>query len=100
MGMRSVVDRAAEPASGTSFANAGMIAPGHAYAWSSPKALRTLARALFCDDLALRFRFQADPRFWRWCWRFYRQCTASAPPPTRAARSTCAATARIGCMPW
>ena len=59
-----VLDRAAEPASGTSFANAGMIAPGHAYAWSSPKALRTLARALFRDDLALRFRFQADPRFW------------------------------------
>ena len=48
-----VVDRAAEPASGTSFANAGMIAPGHAYAWSSPKALRTLARALLRDDLAL-----------------------------------------------
>jgi D-amino-acid dehydrogenase len=78
-----VVDRAGEPARGTSFANAGMIAPGHAYAWSSPKALRTLARALLRDDLALRFRFQADPAFWRWCWRFYRQCTAE-----RAAANT------------
>src|SRR5262245_39386912 len=78
-----VVDRGAEPAGGTSFANAGMVAPGHAYAWSSPKALRTLARALFRDDLALRFRFQADPQFWRWCWRFYRQCTAE-----RAAANT------------
>ncbi len=79
----TVVDRAPEPACGTSFANAGMIAPGHAYAWSSPKALRTLARAVFRDDLALRFRFQADPRFWSWCWRFYRQCT-----PERAAANT------------
>ena len=78
-----VIDRAAAPAAGTSFANAGMIAPGHAYAWSSPAALRTLLRALTRDDLALRFRFRADPRFWRWCWRFYRQCTAE-----RAAANT------------
>ena len=79
-----VLDRASEPASGTSFANAGMVAPGHAYAWSSPKAPRTLLRALFRDDLALRFRFQADPQFWRWCWRFLRQCTSE-----RAAANTC-----------
>ena len=78
-----VVDRAAAPAAGTSFANAGMIAPGHAYAWSSPAALRTLLRALTRDDLALRFRFRADPQFWRWCWRFYRQCTSE-----RAAANT------------
>ena len=78
-----VLDRASEPASATSFANAGMIAPGHAYAWSSPKAPRTLLRALFRDDLALRFRFQADPQFWRWCWRFLRQCTSE-----RAAANT------------
>lgn len=70
-----VVDRGREPATETSYANAGMIAPGHAYAWSSPKAIRTLARALLRDDLALRFRFQADPQFWRWCWKFARQCT-------------------------
>lgn len=71
-----VVDRREEPASETSYANAGMIAPGHAYAWSSPKAVKTLFRALWRDDLALRFRFQADPQFWRWCWKFYRQCTS------------------------
>ena len=65
----TVVDRRQEPASETSYGNAGMVAPGHAYAWSSPKAIRTLLRALFRDDLALRFRFQADPAFWRWCWR-------------------------------
>ena len=72
----TVVDRRELPASETSHANAGMVAPGHAYAWSSPKALKTLLRALLRDDLALRFRFQADPRFWRWCWRFLRQCTS------------------------
>lgn len=70
-----VVDRRELPASETSFANAGLVSPGHAYAWSSPKALKTLVRALTRDDLALRFRFQADPQFWRWCWLFFRQCT-------------------------
>lgn len=70
-----VVDRRELPASETSYANAGLVSPGHAYAWSSPKALKTLARSLLRDDLALRFRFQADPQFWRWCWLFYRQCT-------------------------
>jgi D-amino-acid dehydrogenase len=72
----TVVDRRELPASETSHANAGMVAPGHAYAWSSPKALKTLLRALLRDDLALRFRVQADPRFWRWCWKFLRQCTS------------------------
>ncbi len=78
-----VIDRRAEPASETSFGNAGMIAPGHAFAWSSPNALRTLVKALWRDDLALRFRFQADPAFWRWCLKFALQCTSA-----RAAANT------------
>jgi D-amino-acid dehydrogenase len=72
----TVVDRRAEPATETSYANAGMIAPGHAYAWSSPKALKILLKALTRDDLALRFRFQSDPRFWRWALLFALQCSA------------------------
>jgi D-amino-acid dehydrogenase len=79
----TVVDRHPEPASETSFANAGMVAPGHAYAWSSPKALGTLLRSLRRDDTALRLRFQKDPRFWAWSWRFLLQCTSE-----RAAHNT------------
>ena len=78
-----VVDRQPQPASETSYGNAGMVAPGHAYAWSSPNALRTLVKALWRDDLALRFRFQSDPQFWRWGWKFARQCTSE-----RAAANT------------
>ena len=40
-----------------------------------PRRCARWLRALRRDDLALRFRFQADPQFWRWCWRFARQCT-------------------------
>ncbi len=86
----TLVDRRPEPASETSYANAGMIAPGHAYAWSSPAALRTLLRALRRDDLALRFRFQTDPAFWRWAVRFALQCTTEkAAANTRRKVSLC-----------
>jgi D-amino-acid dehydrogenase len=86
----TILDRRPEPASETSYANAGMIAPGHAYAWSSPKAIRTLLRALGRDDLALRFRFQTDPQFWRWAVRFALQCTtAKAAANTRRKVGLC-----------
>jgi D-amino-acid dehydrogenase len=71
----TVVDRRNAAASETSFANAGLIAPGHAYVWSSPKAPGVLWRSLFRDDQALRFHLRLDPEMWRWCWKFLRQCT-------------------------
>ena len=79
----TVIDRADEPAAFTSFANAGLVAPGHAYAWSSPKAPGVLLRSLWRGDQALRFRPSLDPALWRWTWKFLRQCTAE-----RAARNT------------
>ena len=71
-----VVDRRAEPAAETSYANAGMIAPGHAYSWASPAALKTLIRSLWQADTSLRLKFQADPQFWRWGLKFLRHCTS------------------------
>ena len=79
----TVIDREAEPAAFTSFSNAGLFAPGHAYAWSSPAAPSILLRSLWRGDQALRFKFSTDPRFWRWMWRFWNECT-----PARAARNT------------
>ncbi len=72
----TVIDREAEPAAFTSYSNAGLFAPGHAYAWSSPAAPGILLRSLWKGDQALRFKFSADPRFWTWMWRFWGQCTA------------------------
>jgi D-amino-acid dehydrogenase len=72
----TVIDREAEPASFTSFSNAGLFAPGHAYAWSSPAAPSILLRSLWKGDQALRFKFSTDPSFWRWMWRFRKECTA------------------------
>ena len=42
----TVIDRQPEAACETSFANAGLVAVGHALAWANPRALRTLIRSL------------------------------------------------------
>lgn len=72
----TVVDRGDSAANFTSYANAGLVAPGHAYAWSSPRAPGMLLRSLWRDDQALRFRPSLDPALWRWTVKFLGQCTA------------------------
>ena len=78
-----VLDRETEAASLTSAGNAGLFAPGHAYAWSSPAAPGILLRSLWRNDQALRFKPTLDPAFWRWMAKFWGQCTAE-----RAAANT------------
>ena len=51
-----VIERNPEVASGASFGNAGMIAPGHSFVWSSPRAPIILAKSLMLKDQALRFQ--------------------------------------------
>ena len=58
-----LVERLPDVARDTSFGNAGMIAPGHSFVWSSPRAPWTLLKSLVLRDQALRFRMSADPRF-------------------------------------
>ncbi|HVL55513.1 MAG TPA: D-amino acid dehydrogenase [Burkholderiaceae bacterium] len=72
----TVVDRHDGVAMETSFANAGLVAPGHSYTWASPKAPKILLKSLFVGGQALRLRLKPDPRMWRWCLQFLRNCTA------------------------
>jgi len=71
----AVVDRQPAAALETSFANAGLISTGHAFAWASPRAARIMAKSLFLPDQPLRFRLRADAAFWRWSLKFLGQCT-------------------------
>jgi D-amino-acid dehydrogenase len=71
-----VIDREAKPASFSSYANAGLFAPGHSYAWSSPAAPGILLRSLWRNDQALRLRPTLSADFFRWMWRFWGECTA------------------------
>ncbi len=59
----------------TSWGNAGMIAPGHSFVWSSPRAPWILLKSLFRNNQALRFRFSTDPRLYSWSLKFLAECT-------------------------
>ena len=72
-----VVERNREVCAETSWGNAGMIAPGHSFVWSSPKAPITLLKSLVMKDQALRFKFSADPRLYTWSWLFLMECTSA-----------------------
>ena len=72
----TVLDREAGPAEFTSFGNAGMIAPGHAYAWASPASPSILLKSLWRNDQALRLKPSLDPAFLKWMWKFWGQCTS------------------------
>jgi D-amino-acid dehydrogenase len=63
--------------------NAGIIAPGHSFAWASPRAPRMLLQSLRGAETAIRMKLGADPELYRWGLRFLRECTSE-----RARRNT------------
>jgi D-amino-acid dehydrogenase len=71
----TVVERRPGVALETSFANAGLVAPGHSYTWASPRAPKILLKSLFVEGQALKLRLNADPHMWAWCAQFLRNCT-------------------------
>ncbi len=71
----SVIDREAEPAQFTSFANAGLVTPAHAYAWANPSVPMIMLKSLIRNDTSVRFKPSFDPAQWRWSLAFLRQCT-------------------------
>jgi D-amino-acid dehydrogenase len=64
-------------------ANAGIIAPGHSFAWASPRAPRMLWHSLRGAETAIRLKLVPDLGLYSWGLRFLRECTA-----TRARRNT------------
>jgi D-amino-acid dehydrogenase len=63
--------------------NAGIIAPGHSFAWASPRAPHMLWQSLRGAETAIRVRLTADPHLYAWGLRFLRECTSA-----RARRNT------------
>src|SRR5213593_3781569 len=55
--------------------NAGIIAPGHSFAWASPRAPAQLVRSLFGKETAIRVKLKPDLRLYAWGWKFLRECT-------------------------
>ena len=78
-----VVDRAAEPAVETSFANGGQISVSQTEPWANPAAPGQVLRWLGREDAPLLFRLRADPALLAWGLRFLLECL-----PGRTRRNT------------
>ena len=72
----TLVEKEAELATLASAGNAGLIAPGHAFAWASPSAPMELWHSLTGEETALRVNPLKAPGMLSWGIRFLRECTA------------------------
>lgn len=72
----TVIERLDHPAGEASYNNAGMIAPGHSFAWASPRVPKVLLQSLWRNDTAFRFSLSLDPDFYGWGMKFLRECNA------------------------
>ncbi|WP_031407498.1 D-amino acid dehydrogenase [Thiomonas sp. FB-Cd] len=78
----TVIERQAQVAARTSYANGGQISVSGAEPWANPGVPRQLLAWLGHEDAPLRLRLRADPRQWAWCLRFLQECL-----PWRTARN-------------
>ena len=74
----TVIERAKAPAEGCSFANAGIIAVGHAESWAGPAAPAQMIDALLGRTPSVKISKLMDPQLWRWGLAFLGQCSARA----------------------
>lgn len=81
----TVLEQRSELGQDATGGNAGLIAPGHSFAWASPQAPKMLMRSLRGEATAIRVRVNVDPRFLWWGMQFLRECT-----PKRARLNTLA----------
>lgn len=70
----TVVERNAEPALETSYANGGQISVSHAEPWANPRAPAKILEWLGKPDAPLVFRPQLDAAQWLWGARFLYEC--------------------------
>ncbi|HEV6967230.1 D-amino acid dehydrogenase [Roseateles sp.] len=73
-----VVDRQADAALETSFANGAQISVSFCEPWANADAPFKVAKWLLRDDSPLLFRPRLDPNQWRWGLAFLMQCTNAA----------------------
>ena len=72
----TVVDRQAEPAQETSFANAGEVSPGYSSPWAGPGVPVKAIKWLLMRHGPLVIWPKLDPVMWCWMLKMLRNCTA------------------------
>ena len=72
----SVFDRRSSVAEETSFANAGVVAPGYVTPWAAPGMPFKVLRHLLSRHAPVRLAHPMAPGQWAWMWRWWRACQA------------------------
>lgn len=80
----TVFERRASVASETSFANAGVVAPGYVTPWAAPGMPWKVLRHLLGRDAPVRLHGLALFQNLPWIWRWWRACRPAVHPRNRA----------------
>jgi D-amino-acid dehydrogenase len=70
----TLIERNSGVAQETSFANAGIIAPGYVTPWAAPGMPTKILRSLFHRESPVVFKPGTDPALWRWIARWLSEC--------------------------
>jgi D-amino-acid dehydrogenase len=70
----TVFERRGTVASGCSFANAGLVAPGYVAPWAAPGMPAKVLRHLFAAHAPVRIAGALDVAALGWAWRWWRSC--------------------------
>jgi len=70
----TLIEREPDVALGTSFGNAGVIAPGYVTPWAAPGMPAKMLKHVFQPASPLIFRPTLDPAQWRWIAQWLREC--------------------------
>ena len=80
----SVFERCGSVAAETSFANAGLVAPGYVTPWAAPGMPGKVLRNLFRRHAAVRVNPRLNAAAIGWMWRWWRACDARSHKANRA----------------
>lgn len=70
----TVFERKSQVAEETSFANAGIVAPGYVTPWAAPGMPLKVLRQLFSPHASVRLRWPLNGQDLRWMWQWWRAC--------------------------
>ena len=80
----TVFERRASVAEETSFANAGVVAPGYVTPWAAPGMPTKVLKHLFSRHAPVRLAWPLAPGQLGWLWRWWRACRAPVFAANRA----------------
>src|SRR5438552_2998591 len=81
----TVFERRGSVAAETSFANAGIVAPGYVTPWAAPGMPSKVLRSLFKRHAPVHLGVRLSPELWAWMWKWWRACAPQSYHANRGA---------------